>query len=202
MNALCLVTITPTNEWCEYLNHFTNYKIYIMVDDNNFDYTLYKTMFPKLFFIKFMHDSYRVNGYTNTQFDNTAWDKAFYYFAVENTVHKYVWFIDSKLNRCTEQYLLTCDQTYEQRNVDLLYSGCNENRNGYKGYWLWEKIDIRFTNPYYNGDLSVTRLSQNMFSKINLYAQEHKSLFYIEALLPSVSIKNRLVYLTPELGNN
>jgi len=202
MNALCLVTITPTNEWCDYLNRFTNYKIYIMVDDNNFDYALYKTMYPNLFFIKFMHDSYRANGYTNTKFDNTAWDKALYYFAVENTVHKYVWFIDSNLNKCTEEYLIKCDQQYEQKNVDLLYNGCSENRNGYKGYWLWEKIDIRFTNPYYNGALTVTRLSQKMLSKINMYAQEHKSLFYIEALLPSVSIKNKLVYLTPDLGNN
>jgi len=198
MNAICLVTITPTNEWCDYLNRFTNYKIYIVVDDNNFDYTLYKTMFSNLFFIKFQHESYKVNGYTNTQFDNTAWDKALYYFAVENTKHKHVWFIDSKLNKCEEQKIIYYDQIYKEKNVDLLYNRFNENRNGYKGYWLWNKIDIKYSNPYYNGDLIVTRLSQNMLSKINEYASQFKSLFYIEALLPTVSIKNRLMYLTPE----
>ena len=198
MNAICLVTITPTNEWCDYLNRFTNYKIYIVVDDNTFDYTLYKTMFSNLFFIKFQHESYKVNGYTNTQFDNTAWDKALYYFAVENTIHKHVWFIDSKLNKCEEQKIIYYDQIYKEKNVDLLYNRFNENRNGYKGYWLWNKIDIKYSNPYYNGDLIVTRLSQNMLSKINEYASQFKSLFYIEALLPTVSIKNRLMYLTPE----
>lgn len=198
MNAICLVTITPTNEWCDYLNRFTNYKIYIVVDDNTFDYTLYKTMFSNLFFIKFQHESYKVNGYTNTQFDNTAWDKALYYFAVENTIHKHVWFIDSKLNKCDQQTLLNYDQIYEEKNVDLLYSRFNENRNGYKGYWLWNNIDVKYSNPYYNGELIVTRLSQNMLSKINEYASQFKSLFYIEALLPTVSIKNRLMYLTPE----
>ena len=198
MNAICLITTTPTNELCDYFNRFTNYKIYIVVDDNTFDYTLYKTMFSNLFFIKFQHDSYKVNGYTNTQFDNTAWDKALYYFAVENTTHKYVWFIDSKLNKCEHQTLINYDQIYEKKNVDLLYSRYNENRNGYKGYWLWDKIDIKYSNPYYNGDLIITRLSQNMLSKINEYATKFKSLFYIEALLPTISIKNRLFYLTPE----
>jgi hypothetical protein len=198
MNAICLVTITPTNEWCDYLNRFTNYKIYIVVDDNNFDYTLYKTMFSNLFFIKFQHESYKVNGYTNTQFDNTAWDKALYYFAVENTNHKHVWFIDSKLNKCDQQTLIYYDQIYEEKKVDLLYSRFNENRNGYKGYWLWNKIDLKYSNPYYNGELIATRLSQNMLSKINEYASQFKSLFYIEALLPTVSIKNKLMYLTPE----
>jgi hypothetical protein len=198
MNAICLVSIFPTNEWCDYLNRFSNYKLYVLVDDNNFDYTLYKTMFPNLFFIKFQHDSYKVNGYTNTQFDNTAWDKALYYFAIENKTHKYVWFIDSKLNKCSEQTLLNYDETYEQKQVDLLYNRFNENRNGYKGYWLWNNIDIKYSNPYYNGELIVTRLSHTMLSKINDYASQYKSLFYIEALLPTVSIKNKLMYLTPE----
>ena len=110
MNALCLVTTTPTNEWCEYLNRFTQYKLYIMVDDNNFDYTLYKTMFPKLFFIKFMHDSYRVNGYTNTKFDNTAWDKALYYFSKINTTYIYVWFIEDDVYIPKQESLILLDK--------------------------------------------------------------------------------------------
>lgn len=198
MNAICLVTITPTNEWCDYLNRFTNYKIYILVDDNNFDYTLYKTMYTKLFFIKFQHDSYKINGYTNTKFDNTAWDKALYYFAIENTIHKYVWFIDSSLQKYTEQSLINIDEHYEREKADLLYNGFIENRNGYTGEWLWEKINMKYSNPYYNGDLMGARMSQLMLSKINEYATQHKELFYIEALLPTISIKNRLRYLTPK----
>ena len=196
MNAICLVSITPTNEWCGFLNRFTNYKIYIVIDDNSFDYTLYKTMFPNLFFIKFMHDSYKVNGYTNTHFDNTSWDKALYYFAVENKIHKYVWFIDSSLTKYPEEKILNIDQKYD---ADLLYNMVNENRNGYTGYWLWEKIEIRYIPPLYSGTLMITRMSQNMLSCINDYAARFKTLFYIEALFPTISIKNRLIYLTPEL---
>jgi len=196
MNAICLVTKTPTNEWCEYLNKFTTYKNYILVDDNNFDYTLYKTMFQNLFFIKFQHESYKVNGYTNTQFDNTAWDKALYYFAVENTTHAHVWFIDASLEKKSEQQLINADKNHEK--IDLLYNRYSVNMNGYKGYWLWEKINLKYVNPFYNADMMPARMSHNMLSKINEYASIHKELFYIEALLPTISIKNGLEYMTPE----
>jgi len=199
MNAICLVTVTPTNEWCDYLNRFTRYKIYIVVDDNNFDYTLYKRMYPNLFFIKFQHDSYKANGYKNTQFDNSSWDKALYYFAVENKTHKYVWFIDSSLKKYSEEDINTVDLNQDYNGVDLFYNRYIENRNCNKDYWLWDKINIKGLDPYYNASLMIARMSRDMLSKINNYATQHKELFYIEALLPTISIHNNLWYLTPKL---
>ena len=106
------------------------------------------------------------------------------------------------LNKCSEKYLLLCDKTYDQsRNVDLLYNRFNENRNGYKGYWLWDKIKINYSIPYYSAPIIETRMSKNMLSKINIYATQNNSLFYIESLIPTISIKNHLLYLTPELNN-
>lgn len=37
MNAICLITIQPNKIWCDFLNLFNKYKIYITVDDNKFD---------------------------------------------------------------------------------------------------------------------------------------------------------------------
>ena len=34
MNAICLITFRPSIIWCNYLNKFTNYKIFVIVDDN------------------------------------------------------------------------------------------------------------------------------------------------------------------------
>ena len=37
MHALCLVTFTPNKVWCDFLNLFSEYKIFMIVDDNKFD---------------------------------------------------------------------------------------------------------------------------------------------------------------------
>jgi len=37
MYAICLITFQPNKTWCDFLNLFNQYKIFIIVDDNNFD---------------------------------------------------------------------------------------------------------------------------------------------------------------------
>ena len=43
MNAICLICINPNKIWCEFLNTFTKYKIFLIIDDNNFDSLSFKT---------------------------------------------------------------------------------------------------------------------------------------------------------------
>ena len=52
--------------------------------------------------------------------------------------------------------------------------------------WLWQSIDIRIPSPYYCGMCCASRLSRNMLEAINTYAQRFKTLFFIEALLPTI----------------
>jgi hypothetical protein len=35
MNAICLITFRPNEIWCKFLNLFSNYNIFIIVDDDS-----------------------------------------------------------------------------------------------------------------------------------------------------------------------
>ena len=57
MNAICLITFKPTKIWCDFLNKFKNYKIFIIIDDNKFDFTLLKSMYTNITFIKIENEN-------------------------------------------------------------------------------------------------------------------------------------------------
>jgi hypothetical protein len=52
MNILCLISKSPEKRWCEFLSKINNYKIYIIVDDNNFDLSKFNYEYKKINFIK------------------------------------------------------------------------------------------------------------------------------------------------------
>ena len=46
MKAICLITFKPHKLWCDFLSQFNNYKIFIIVDNNNanlINFKIYKT---------------------------------------------------------------------------------------------------------------------------------------------------------------
>lgn len=58
------------------------------------------------------------------------------------------------------------------------------------------KINIQFQPPYYNCMMCAVRFSKKMIDCINDYAYK-KTLFFLEALFPTISIKNNLKYSNP-----
>ena len=98
MNILCLISKNPEKRWCEFLSKFNNYKIYIIVDDNNFDLSKLNYEYKKINFIKIDDEKCKLNGYVNAEFKSdkivNAWDKALYYFGVENKNYEFIWFLE------------------------------------------------------------------------------------------------------------
>ena len=88
MNAICLITFIPNNIWCDFLNLFNKYKIFIVVDNNNFDLYEFKNNYKNINFIQITDEKCKLNGYIDTNFTLnkliSGWDKALYYFGVEN----------------------------------------------------------------------------------------------------------------------
>ena len=37
-NCLCLICYKPNDVWIDFLSKFTNYTLYILIDDNSIDY--------------------------------------------------------------------------------------------------------------------------------------------------------------------
>jgi hypothetical protein len=94
-----------------------------------------------------------------------------------------------------ENTIIQIDKQYIDE--DLLSSSYIENSDGNKNTWYWDRINIQYQPPYYNGMMCVVRFSKKMLNCINDYANENNTLFFLEALFPTIAIKNKLNYKTP-----
>ena len=125
----------------------------------------------------------------------TSWEKAMYYFSVENTGHHHVWFLEDDVFFCSEDTLRKLDAAYP--DAHLLSAPVEENRMGKKDYWHWSRIHIQLPPPYYFGMMCAVRLSLTLLSCIREYASRHKTLFFLEALFPTVAMHYRLLCQQP-----
>lgn len=200
MSAICLITLKPNKIWCDFLNQFTKYKIFIIIDDNNFDCGGFQNDYKNISFIKIHNLKCEEKHYLNMNFMMnkliTGWEKALYYFYFENNMFDHVWFIEDDVFFESQDTIINIDKKYI--NDDLLSSKYFENKNGVKNYWHWRIIDISYSPPYYSGMMCAVRLSKKMMACIKDYAEKNKTLFFLEALFPTIAIKNNLFYRTPE----
>lgn len=199
MIAICLITLIPNKIWCDFLNLFTKYKIFIIVDDNDFDLYDFINNYSNIIFIKVKDETCKLNGYINTNFMIpkliSGWDKSLYYFGIENKDYDFIWFLEDDVFFYNEDTLIKIDNQYI--NHDLLSNYYEENNNGANNYWHWRSINIEYSPPYYNGMMCIVRFSRKMISFINNYAYENKTLFFLEALFPTIAVKNNLQYSNP-----
>jgi hypothetical protein len=204
MNILCIIANIPEKRWCVFLNSFKNYKVYIIVNDNEYDLTEYIRIYKNIQFIKIDESKCISNGYTNCEFSDkliNGWDKALYYFGVENKNYEFIWFMEDDVFFYKEETLGKIDINY--KTDDLLsnsYYSKTDNRR--KNLWNWDNINIAYNEPYYSGTMNSVRVSKKMMNSINNYAIKNKKIFYIEALFPTIAKKNNLIYSNPtELFN-
>jgi hypothetical protein len=199
MNVICLITFRPNIIWCDYLNLFTKYKIFIIVDDNNFNLFDFINNYNNIIFIKVENEKCNINGYIDTNFTLnkliSGWDKALYYFGFENNNYEFIWFMEDDVFFYNENTIIQIDNQYI--NDDLLSNGYGENINGNKNFWHWNIINIKYPPPYYNSMVCIVRFSKKMLNCINDYASKNKTLFFLEALFPTISIKNNLKFNNP-----
>jgi len=204
MNTICLITFVPQTLWCDFLNLFSKYKIFIVVDDNNFDLYEFKNNYKNINFIQIEDIKCQLNGYMDTNFTLnkliSGWDKALYYFGVEDNNYEIIWFIEDDVFFNDEDTLLRIDSEYI--NSDLLSNNYNENTNGEKNTWHWHRINIQYPPPYYSGMMCAVRFSNSMMKCMNDYAKNNNTLFFLEALFPTIAIKNNLKYNNPIQMNN
>lgn len=205
MNILCIISNNPEKRWCEFLTKFNKYKIYILVDDNNFDLSKFKNDYKNINFITIDDEKCKLNGYVNAEFNKNkivnGWDKALYYFGIENTNYEFIWLIEDDIFFNDENTLIQIDTKYS--NEDLLSNLYYENTDKtYNNNWNWDNIKINYNKPYYSGSMNSVRVSKEFIQYINSYATKNNSLFYTESLFPTIAIKNNLKYMTPvELSN-
>lgn len=190
-NKLALICFKPNDIYLEFLNKFSNYEVYIIIDDNSVNYTsLYQTKYENLKFIQMSEKICKQYGFINVNKIGvkklvSGWDKALCYFALNfsNTNNK-VWFIEDDVFFHNEETFLKIDAKYP--DYDLLANSDFKPATN-KNDWLWNYIRIKQPGPYYCGMVCATRLSQNVLERIRDYATLNNELFFLEALLPTLA---------------
>jgi hypothetical protein len=81
-----------------FLNKFKNYKIFMIVDDDNFNLVDLIKNYNNITFIKVENEKCNLNGYIDTNFAIkkliSGWDKALYYFGIQDTNYDFIWFME------------------------------------------------------------------------------------------------------------
>ena len=207
-NKIALICFTPNDIYLDFLNKFSNYEVYIIIDDNSVNYSaLYKQQnkYNNLKFIQMLGEICINYGFTNVNKIGvkkrvSGWDKALCYFAfntnvdtnantnvntnANTNVNEKVWFVEDDVFFHSEDTLLKIDAKYP--DYDLL-ANCDFKPVTNMNEWLWPRIEIKFEGPYYCGMMCATRLSQNVLDRIRDYATLNKELFFLEALFPTLS---------------
>jgi hypothetical protein len=188
-NKIALICFKPNNIYLNFLNKFSNYEIYIIIDDNSINYSaLYFTKYENLKFIQMSNTVCKRYGFTNVNTIGvkkqvSGWDKALCYFAL-NKIDTKVWFIEDDVFFHNEETLLKIDTLYSE--YDLLANSDFKPATN-KNDWLWNYIQIKQPGPYYCGMMCAVRLSPNVLERIHEYASLNNELFFLEALLPSLA---------------
>ena len=193
--AFVIVTYKPDTkkELLDFATTFTHYDVFVIVDDNSHDYAELRETYKTLTFIQVNNEICSNSGMKNTSTmtlkkDVTGWDKALYWFAFVNTKYDYIWFSEDDVFFYNEQTLVNIDTKYN--GADLL---CNSSFDeGKLNEWLWNRISISFSPPYYCGMMCICRMSRKMIESLKDYAVKNNTVFFLEALFPTIAKKYNL----------
>ena len=205
MNAICLICREPNKIWCNFLDQFKNYKIYIIVDFNTFDCLDFIHKYQNINFIQMNNNECYEKGFVNLNFlvmkkPVTGWDKALYYFAYINTQFENVWFIEDDVFFYNENTILNIDNKYKKSDLITKKYERYDNTN----HWHWKILikNIFYDKPYFCSMVCACRMSKILIHFIKMYAEKYGTLFFLESCFPNTALKNNLIYDTPDELNN
>jgi hypothetical protein len=79
--AVCVICFKPHDAWINFLATFTEYDVFVIIDDNSHDYV---SSNDKIKFVQVSHEDCMNNGFLGINFlfhNPTGWEKALYYFS-------------------------------------------------------------------------------------------------------------------------
>jgi hypothetical protein len=202
--AIALIVKEPTEIYLDFLARFVSYDIYIIIDLDK-GMLHFQKKYKMLNIIQFDEKLCVKYGFKNVNYIGirklvSGWDKALLFFSVIiPNIYKQVWFIEDDVFFLDEKVLINLDKKYESQ--DLL-ANCDFNsqttNNIKENPWLWSYIDIKIAKPHYCGMMCATRMSYKLLQRIRWYATRYKTLFFLEALFPTITKHFGLSHFRPE----
>jgi len=207
-SAIVLLTRKPDNIWLNFLNNIINYDIYVIIDENKYDYyKLYSSLNSKIKFVQIDDDLCKFHGYHNFVYPTKdlpnkplAWDKAMFYFCDINTSYEKIWLIEDDVFFLNEKVIENIDNKYP--NSDLLVPSHILNHSGELDSWqFWFCAKETINLPWAHSMSCACRVSNTLLRKIKEYVDHNKKLFFHELMFNTLSEQNQLIIDTPcELG--
>ena len=187
-SSICLLCVKPNKIHVDFFNSISNYKLFMLCDDNNCN-----TNIQNIQFIKIDDNECFNNGFKNSNCfvskNPSAWDKLFYYFSKINKNFDYIWILEDDVFVPNNDAFSNLDIKYG--NADLLCRSniCNSSKNEWQ---LWNTAQ-NHELPWYSSMVCCCRISNKLFEEIGKYVEEKGELFFIETMINTIANHKKLM---------
>ena len=204
MFAICLLTFQPSTIWLKFLASLTSnkkYKIFVIVDDNEFNIQSLETEWSDFTFLKIKESACTEAGMgimnpviPRDHERPSAWNKACYYFSYININFENIWFIEDDVFIPNYHIIFDIDTKYI--NYDLLVPSNNINNTGSLEGWVWWKtIPDYIQIPWAHSMVCACRINQKILLILKDFAIKHKNkngLLFIEFIFNTLALHHSL----------
>ena len=182
-NAFVLVTYKPQEIYFEFLNKFTTYDVFVVIDDNTTDYDYLDSKYKNITFIQINNEILHNTGFVNCTrvgdklMTGSGWDKAIFFTSViKNNEYNHVWICEEDVFFYDENTLKRIDKKYVDH--DIL---CNSSfEDGKLNEWMWDSIDIRLDPPYFCGMCVVADFLKKCSKNLPTMRKKTKRFFFLK----------------------
>ena len=204
MNAIAVLTVTPSDDLIEFYSGFVRlgYRVFVVVDDNNFklDNAKVTGKYAGVSLIQFESYECRRAGFVNFMAmiqksgasRCSAWEKALYYFCCRDLSHDNVWFIEDDAFVPNHEIILTMDRKY--RNADIISADNVVNKYGVlddqEGWPWWRLVPKTILPPPWGHSMVCTvRLSRKMLTTLAAFVRSNQNkLRFTNAVIAVVKV--------------
>ena len=168
MISIAIICIIPDENQILFYSSISsdNYKIFFIVDDENYDLSTYKNKYKSLNFIQITDKECKSNNFINSNFcikkNPSGWDKVLYYFCKINNEFDFVWIIEDDVLVPTINTIQNIDEKYSHYNSDLLSSSNDRNLDFFNNSWNWKHAKGKIKLPWFKSMVCAVRLSKKL----------------------------------------
>ena len=197
--AVCVLSRYYNETWIQFLNSFTLYDTFFVIDDNSVQYPIVNGK-TKIIQIS-NNDCEKFNYYNSSIVSNlphiVSWDRALYYFNKCDTSYDHIWFLEEDVFIMSENVLENINQQYPTSDLLSAFNEINETGNIYHGWNHWINVIHRIGTPWSHSLISASRLSRRLMDRIDEYVQD-RPLLFIEALFNTLALHNDYIIDNPD----
>jgi hypothetical protein len=206
MNAIAVLTITPSDDLLEFYSGFARlgYRVFVIIDDNNFnlDGAELKTKNASVSLIQIEDSECRSAGFFNfnamfrKRSGCSAWDKALYYFCSRDLSHDNVWLIEDDVFIPHHEIILAMDRKYG--NADIISADNIVNKYGVlddQDGWPWWRLVPKaiLPPPWARSMVCAVRLSRKMLTALRTFILSHTdTLRFTNSVIAAIKVAGLL----------